>query len=88
MAWRHGDRFLADVEVEEAPDLARAVEFCALLFKPSDAEHLAEQLNGMLTIYNATHRCPILCASVEVDCRTLTLPVLTYPLPANPVRGP
>jgi hypothetical protein len=36
------DRLLADVEMKEAADLAPAIEFCALLLKPSDAEHLAE----------------------------------------------
>src|SRR5512138_1351769 len=43
---RHGARrhgFLPNVEVQEAADLARAVELGALLLQPPDAQHVGEQ---------------------------------------------
>jgi hypothetical protein len=49
------DRLFADVEVEKAADLPPAIEFCALLFKPSDAEHLPQKLKGVITVYNGVH---------------------------------
>ena len=41
-----GDGLLADVEVQEAADLAGAVELGALLLEPADAQHLPQQLSA------------------------------------------
>jgi hypothetical protein len=59
------DRFLTDVEMEEAADLAPTIEFCALLLKPSNAEHLALKLKGVIVVYNGVHLFSITGASCQ-----------------------
>ena len=41
----HGDGLLADVQMQEAADLPRAVELRTLLLEAPDAQHLAQQLH-------------------------------------------
>ena len=54
-----GDRLLADVEVQEAADLARAVELGALLLEAADAQHLAQQGDARASgVVAAIMRCP------------------------------
>ena len=45
-----GDRLLADVEVQEAADLAGAVELRALLLEAADAQHLVQQVERVRPI--------------------------------------
>ena len=50
---RHGpgrDRLLADVEVEEAADLAQAVQLGRLLLEAPDEEHLAKEREPLLAV--------------------------------------
>jgi hypothetical protein len=46
----NGDRFLADVEMNEAADLARGVKFDAFFFEAANAQHLFEQMHSVLAI--------------------------------------
>ena len=43
----HRDGLLADVEVEEAADLAHGVELGRLLLEAPDEQHLAQQREGV-----------------------------------------
>ncbi len=46
----HGNRFLADIEVDEAANLRRLIQLGAFLFEPANAQHLAQQIERMLTV--------------------------------------
>jgi hypothetical protein len=41
--------------VEKPPDLSKTVELRALFLKAPDPEHLPQQLEAMVTIYNGIH---------------------------------
>ncbi|MNN63091.1 hypothetical protein D3C81_1784400 [compost metagenome] len=43
-----GHRLLADVQVQEAADLARAVQLGGALLQAADAQHVAQQGDGEL----------------------------------------
>ena len=83
-AGRH--RLLTDVEMEEAADLAPAVEFGALLLKPPDAEHLAEQLKGVSAVYNGVHFLSITGTSHQLSALSVQLSVLSVRCPCWPNR--
>jgi hypothetical protein len=44
------DRFLAVVQMQEAADLRGTIEFGALSLKPSNADHLVQELARMLAV--------------------------------------
>ena len=46
----HSDRFLADVEMNEAADLARGVKLHAFLFEAANPQHLFKQEKRVLAI--------------------------------------
>ena len=54
------DRLLADVQVEEAPDLAGAVELRRLLLEMADEQHLPQELVRVLALEGDAVRRPVL----------------------------
>jgi hypothetical protein len=51
----HSDRFLADIQVKEAADVAGPVKLCRLFLQAADAQHVGQQGQARILIMGDAH---------------------------------